>query len=181
MSVAGLAAFLGVVGAGEFLAVHSAQSQVKSAQSHVQALNTQVAELQAATAVHGKVQAQAQIVVQTLQGDIDWVRLLGQLATVMPPNVSLSSLDASRNAAGAESSTSSSTAPGVGTLTFSVKGTGGLPTVSAWLDGLAGDPALEGTWVSGITVTANGGAVTFGSTSDITSVAQSGRAEAVKQ
>jgi type IV pilus assembly protein PilM len=181
MSVAGLAAFLGVVGAGEFLTVHSAQHQVKAAQNHVQALSTQVAQLQAATAVHGKVQAQAQIVVQSLQGDIDWVRLLGQLAAVMPPNVSLTSFDATRAAAGAGSAASSSSTSGVGTLTFSVKGQGGLPTVSAWLDGLARDQSLEGTWVAGISVTSNGGTVTFSSTSNITSVAQSGRAEAVNQ
>jgi type IV pilus assembly protein PilM len=179
-SVAGLAAFLGVVGAGEFLAVHSAQNQVRVAQGHVQALNTQVAQLEAATAVHGQMQAQAQIVIGSLQGDIDWVRLLGQLAAVMPPNLSLTNFDGAR-AATAAATTGSAGTPGVGTITFSVKGTGGLPTVSAWLDGLAQDQSLEGTWVSGISVTANAGAVTFSSTSDITSVAHSGRAEAVKQ
>ena len=52
---------------------------------------------------------------------------------------------------------------------------------AAWLDGLARDQSLEGTWVSGISISGNGGTVTFSSTSDITSVAQSGRAEAVKQ
>jgi type IV pilus assembly protein PilM len=180
-SVAGLAAFLGVVGAGEFLAVHSAQHQVKAAQNHAQALTTQVAQLQAETAVHDQVKAQAQIVVGTLQGDIDWVRLLGQLAAVMPPNLSLTSFTGSRVSPTTGATTSPSSTPGVGTLTFSVKGTGGLPVVSAWLDGLAQDQSLEGTWVTGITVSSNGGAVTFSSTSDITSVAQSGRAEAVKQ
>jgi type IV pilus assembly protein PilM len=181
MSVAGLAAFLGVVGAGEFLAVHSAQDQVKSAQSHAQALNSELAQLQAATAVHGKVQAQAQVVIGTLQGDIDWVRLLGQLAAVMPPNLTLTSFGGTRVEASAVSTTGAASTPGVGTITFSVKGSGGLPAVSAWLDGLAQDQSLEGTWVSGINVTGNGGAVTFSSTSDITNVAQSGRAEAVKQ
>ncbi len=177
--VAGLAAFLGVVGAGELLTVHMAQNQVRSAQHQVQALTTQVNQLQAATAVHGKVQSQAQIVVGTLQGDIDWVRLLGQLAAVMPPNVSLSSFNGTR--VNPSASSSSSTTPGVGTLTFSVKGNGGLPVVSAWLDGLAQDQSLEGTWVTGITVAGNQGEVTFSSTADVTKVAQSSRAEAVKQ
>ena len=180
-SVAGLAAFLGVVGAGEFLAVHSAQHQVKTAESRVQSLTNQVSQLQAETAVHGQVQAQAKIVIGTLQGDIDWVRLLGQLAAVMPPNVALTSLNGSRILSTAGSAASSSNTPGVGTLTFSVKGTGGLPAVAAWLDGLAEDQSIEGTWVNGITLTGNGGSVSFSSTSDITSVAQSGRAEAVKQ
>jgi type IV pilus assembly protein PilM len=180
-SVAGLAAFLGVVGAGEFLAVHSAQDQVHAAEKHVQSLNTQVAQLQAQTAVHGQVQAQAQVVMTALQGDIDWVRLLGQLAAVMPSNLSLTSFDGSRNGTAAGSGATSSGTPGVGTLTFDVKGTGGLPAVAAWLDGLAQDQSLEGTWVSGISLSGNGGSVTFSSTSDITSVAQSGRAQAVNQ
>ena len=180
--VAGLAVFLGVVGAGEMLAVHSARNQVHAAEHQVQTLTSQVSQLESATAADNQVQSQAQIVVNTLQGDIDWVRLLGQLAAVMPPNVSLTNFTGSRVAATpAARSTSSSTASGVGTLTFSVKGSGGLPAVSAWLDGLAQDQSLEGTWVTGISVSANGGTVTFSSTSNITPVAQSGRAEAVKQ
>ena len=179
-SVAGLAAFLGVVGAGEFLAVLSAQHQVTMAQHHVQALTTEVAQLQTQTAVHSQVQAQAQMVVSTLQGDIDWVRLLGQLAAVMPPNMSLTSFQGTRSQASGSPS-SSSGAPGVGTLTFSVKGTGGSPAVAAWLDSLAKDQSLEGTWVTGISISGNGGTVSFGSTANITSVAQSGRAQAVKQ
>lgn len=178
-AVAGLAAFLAVVGGGELLTVHMAQNQVRSTQHQVQALTTQVNQLQAATAVHDKVQSQAQIVIGTLQGDIDWVRLLGQLAAVMPPNVSLTSFDGNRVTATATSSSAGT--PGVGTLTFSVKGSGGLPVVSAWLDGLAKDQSLESTWVTGITVTGNQGVVTFSSTSNITKVAQSTRAEAVKQ
>jgi hypothetical protein len=177
--VAGLAAFLGLVGAGELFAVHSARDQVKSAQHQVQNLTTQVNQLQAATAVHGKVQSQAQIVIGTLQGDIDWVRLMGQLAAVMPPNLSLTSFAGTRVAPTAASSSSATS--GVGTITFSVKGSGGLPAVSAWLDGLARDQSLEGTWVTGINITGNQGQVTFSSTSNITKVAQSTRAEAVKQ
>jgi type IV pilus assembly protein PilM len=180
-SVAGLAAFLGVVGAGEFLAVHSAQHQVKMAQNQAQALTTQVSQLQAETAVHGQVQDQAKVVVGTLKGDIDWVRLLGQLAAVMPPNLALTSFNGSRVQPSATPSAGSVSTPGVGTLTFTVKGTGGLPAVAAWLDGLAQNQSLEGTWVTGITISGSGGSVSFGSTSNITSVAQSGRAEAVKQ
>ena len=180
--VAGLAVFLGVVGAGEMLAVHSARNQVHAAEHQVQTLTGQVNQLEAATTAHNQVQSQAQIVVSTLQGDIDWVRLLGQLAAVMPPNMALTNFTGTRVAAtSTASSTSSSTTSGVGTLTFSVKGSGGLPAVSAWLDGLAQDQSLEGTWVTGISVSANGGTVTFSSTSNITPVAQSGRAEAVKQ
>jgi type IV pilus assembly protein PilM len=180
-SVAGLAAFLGVVGVGEFLAVHSAQHQVKTAESHVQALNSQVTQLQATTAVHGQMQAQAKVVIGALQGDIDWVRLLGQLAAVMPSNLALTSFSGTRVAPTTTSSASSAGTPGVGTMTFSVKGTGGLPAVAAWLDGLAEDQSLEGTWISGVTLSGNNGSVSFSSTSNITSVAQSGRAEAVKQ
>jgi type IV pilus assembly protein PilM len=198
--VAGLTALLGVAGLAQVMSVHSAQHKVELVQGHVASLTTQVARLQAATQVHGEVAARAQLEITALQGDIDWVRLLGQLATVMPPSLSLQSFSGTRTVAppvtppasstsksttaGSTStppaSTAGSASTGVGTLSFSVDGTGGLPAVAAWLDGLQRDQSLQGTWVSGISVTANGGKVTFTSTSEITPVAQSGRAEEVQ-
>ncbi len=174
--VAGLAGLLAAGGATELVQVHSAQNRVHSAQQQVATLTSQVAQLQAATAVHNQVQAQANLVVTALQGDIDWLRLLGQLAAVMPTNLTLSSMSGTRTVGASSAST-----PGVGTLSFTVQGTGGLPTVAAWLQGLKRDQSLTGTWVSGIATASNSGTVTFSSASSLTSLAESNRAKAVKQ
>jgi type IV pilus assembly protein PilM len=178
VGVAGVAGVLGLVTVAQSLEVNHARAQVRAVQSRVGILQSQVSTLQAQTAVHGKVHARQTLVVTALTGDIDWVRLLGQLGSVLPPNVSLTSFAGQRTQASPSSSAQTST-PGVGTLTFQVGGTGGLPTVAAWLDGLQKDHALQGTWVDSISITSTGGKVTFGSTTNLTPVADSGRAKAV--
>jgi hypothetical protein len=152
--------------------LHSAQHQVGSLQAQVNAL-------QAATAVHDKLQAQQTLVVTALTGDIDWVRVLGQLAAVMPPNLALTTFTGDRPAPTSGGSPSSA-ASGAGALSFSVTGTGGLPAVAAWLEGLQRDPDLQGTWVSGISLTSTGGKVTFTSSATLTPQSHSNRAEAVQ-
>jgi type IV pilus assembly protein PilM len=178
--VAGLCGLLGLVGVGQFLRVQHAETQVRSDKAQVTALSSQVSQLQAATAEHVQVQSRATMVVTALQGDIDWVRVLGQIAGVMPPSLSLTTFSGGRNVT-ASGASAASTTPGVGTLSFTVQGHGGLPAVAAWLKGLQRDHALEGTWVTGIAVTSNGGAVTFSSTSNLTNLAQSNRAQKVTQ
>jgi type IV pilus assembly protein PilM len=175
--LAGLLGVLAVASIGEAVAVHGAKAQVHKAQQQVAALQGQVGTLQATTAIHGRAQARATLVVTALTGDIDWVRVLGQLAAVMPPNLHLSSFTGSRTIGSSAGSTSSS--PGVGTLTFSVTGSGGLPAAAAWLEGLQRDHDLQGTWISGISVTGSGGQVTFSSTANLTPQSQSSRAQTV--
>jgi hypothetical protein len=179
--VAGFAALLGVVGVGEMLRVHSAQHGVHAAQARVNTLTQQVAVLQAATAVHGQAQARAALVQSALKGDVDWVRFLGQLATVMPSNLSLTNFQGTRtNVTGGPSAPSSSGSKDVGTLSYSVKGNGGLPAAKSWLIGLQQDPNVDGPWVTGIDVVRNGGAVQFTSSSGLTTVADSNRDKAVQ-
>jgi cell division ATPase FtsA len=178
--VAGFAALLGIAGAAEVLRVHSAEHQVHVAQARVDTLTTQVNSLEAATAVHGQAEARAALVQSALKGDIDWVRVLGQLATVMPPDVSLSNFQATRSNTVGSQASSSTHSTDVGTVTFSVKGNGGLPAAKSWLLGLQNDPDLDGTWVSGISVVKNGGAVQFSSSAGLTPVADNNRYKAVQ-
>jgi type IV pilus assembly protein PilM len=179
--LAGLVGVLALASVGQAVAVHNAKAQVHKAQQQVATLQSQVGALQAATAVHGQAEARATLVVTALTGDIDWVRVLGQLAAVMPPNLHLSSFNGARaTGASGGSSSSSTSSSGLGTLTFSVTGSGGLPAAAAWLEGLQRDHDLQGTWIQGISVTANGGQVTFSSTANLTTQSQSSRAQAVK-
>lgn len=181
--VAGMAALLGVSAFGQFLTVHKAHDQVHQAQQQVTALTGEVAQLHTKTAVHAQVLARADLEASALQGDIDWVRLLDQLSSVAPPGVSITNFSGDDALAGPSPSSSTSgssvSTPVAGTVTFAVTGPGGLPVVAKWLAGLQRDPSLSGMWVSGISVTANGGTATFSSAGDLTKAAESTRAQEV--
>jgi type IV pilus assembly protein PilM len=179
--VAGLAGVLALVGAGQVIAVHSEEDQVHQDQRQMTALTAHETKLQAATVVAGELKARAALETGALAGDVDWVRVLGQLAAVMPANLSLTSFTGTRSNLGATSSSASSTTEGIGTVNFSVTGGGGLPAAANWVLGLQRDPDLEGTWVTGISVKVNGGPVTFSSTAIMTGVAESNRAQEVQQ
>lgn len=173
--VAGVAGLLAVAGAGQAVRTHLARSQVQSAQRQVAALQGQVTKLTAETAVHGKVVSRAQMVRTALRGDVDWVRVISEVQAVTPPGLSLETLSGTRAVAGSPGPAGT----GIGSLTFGVTGSGGLPAVAAWIDGLQSDHSLEGTWVSGISVATNGGTVTFSSSSNLTPKADSNRSQAV--
>jgi Tfp pilus assembly protein PilN len=174
VSLAALVGVLAVAGAGEFLAVHAAQNKVHSAEARVTALTAEQSELNAKASVHSEVLARQSLDKQALAGDVDWVRVMGQLAAAMPSNLYLSSIQGNRS-----TSNSSSQASGVGTMNFSVTGTGGLPTASQWIAGLSGDPDVSNIWVSSITVNRNGGAVKFSSDVALTPNSESKRDQEV--
>ncbi|HVA74514.1 MAG TPA: type IV pilus assembly protein PilM [Acidimicrobiales bacterium] len=176
--VVGVAALLAFIGAGEAFAAHQARSQLHSAQQQASTLQSKVAQLQAQTAIHNQVASRARLASAALQGDVDWVRVINEVEAATPPGLSIQSLSGTRSTASGGATSAGSS--GVGTLTFSVSGSGGLPAVAAWVDGLHGDHSLQGTWVSGITTTSNGGSVTFTSNSNLTTNAHSDRAKAVQ-
>jgi type IV pilus assembly protein PilM len=177
--VVGLAGLLAVVGGAQYLQVHNAQDQVNAAKRQAGVLQGNVESLQAKTAVHGQMLARQGLVVTALTGDIDWVSVLNQLFKELPPGLSVTGVTGGR--ATGSGASSASTAPGVGTLSFSVTGSGGLPAAAAWLDALQRDPNLKGTWVAGVTVTGNSGTVNFTSNTNLTKHAQSTRAKAVQK
>lgn len=176
--VAGLAAVLVIAGGAEVLAVHHAQSKLVSAEGQVATMQSQVTRLQATTAVHGQMTARAAMVQSDLSGDVDWVRVLGQLATVMPSSLQLQNFSGSTMASA--NSTAGTVATGFGSLSFGVQGSGGLPAAAAWIDGLALDPDITSLTLGGITVTSNGGTVNFSSTGQLTTTSYSNRAQEYK-
>lgn len=172
--VAGLAGLLLLGGAGEMAAAHAARSQAQATQRHVSELQAQVARLQAETSVHSKVLQREHQLETALKGDIDWVRVLKEIQVATPPGLQIQSIAGSRPSSGGGAAASSA-----GVLTFSVSGTGGLPAAANWLDSLQKDLSVQGTWVSSITTT--GGAVSFGSTANLTTHAYSNRDQAVSK
>lgn len=172
--VAGLAGLLMVAGAGEMTVAHAARSQAEASQRHVTQLESQVARLQAETAVHAKVLQREHQLKSALQGDIDWVRVLTEIQAATPPGLQIKNLSGDRPISG----TGAAASTGEGSLTFSVSGSGGLPAVAAWIDSLQKDPSVQGTWVSSVS-TGPGGSVSFGSTTNLTTHAYSNRDQAV--
>jgi len=175
--VAGVAGLLVVAGGAELLATHEARNQVHSAQAQVALLNSQVAKLKAETAIHDKVLKRRTMVQSALKDDVDWVRVIKEIQGVTPSGLSTPTFTASRATTSGGAGTASS---GVGSLTFTVTGSGGLPAVAAWLDGLQSDHSLQGTWVSGISVSPSG-VVSFSSSTNLSTQAHSNRAQAVSK
>ncbi|MDE3206543.1 MAG: type IV pilus assembly protein PilM [Acidobacteriota bacterium] len=172
--IGGLIVLLGFASASQLVSLHKEQSAVRSAQTQASALSASVARMTAATAIHGTVQNRRTLVQTALKGDVDWVRVLGQLAGVMPQNLSLSSFSGSRsNVVGSGPSASSGSS--IGTVSVQASGNGGLLTASAFLQGLESDQDLSAPWISGVSVKQNGGAVTFSSTGLLTTKSESSR------
>ena len=180
VGVGALVGVLALVGAGEAFAVHSERNQVHSAQTQAAVLQAQVDKLTAETAVHGKLLSRRAMVKSALQGDVDWVRVLAEVNAAKPAGLNLQSFTGARPVVTSTTSATSGATSQVGTVTFAVTGTGGLPAAAAWLDGLEHDPSLQGTWLPGITVDSAGNQVTFTSNSNLTVKADSDRSKKVQ-
>lgn len=173
-------AALAVGGVVVFSSVSSAQNAARAESAHVPALTAEVGHLQAVTSIHAKAQARAALESTALSGDVNWVRLLGQFAGVLPPQLSITSFSATRTTPAPNSATSNSaTSNSIGTVSFAVQGSGGLPSASQWLTQLSSDPDLANLSVGSISVKTNGGTVNFSSSATITPVAESARSKGV--
>lgn len=182
LGVAGLVGLLVVLGGVQVLRVHDANAHLASDNRQIADLNSEVSTLQAQTAVHGEAVNAAQTEISALTGDIDWVRVIGQLSAAMPADVHITSFSGTRTDAPGAAATSGSTTPGIGTISVAVSGSANADGAADWLDDLARDGDLTGTTISGISVTTGASpSVTFSSTSDLTTDGQSSRAKAVKQ
>ena len=159
----------------EFSSVSSAQNAARAESAKVPVLTAEVGHLEAATSIHATMQARAALESTALSGDLDWVRLLGQFAAVLPPQLTITSFSGTRTVAAAAPGTATS----VGSVTFEVQGSGGLPSASNWLAQLASDPDLANVYVGSINVKTNGGAINFSSSASVTPVAESARSRGV--
>lgn len=174
MAVAGtlvVAVLLGMGGVYRELQVRTAEHATNVDKAQVATLTTDVSTLQASTVVHNNMLARSTMVTNVLKGDLDWVRMLEQLASVMPPQVSISSFTGTR--------TMGRTGTGVGSVTFSVRGPGDAKDAAQWIEALQKDPNFQTTWVSGISISSAAPGdpqiVSFSSTANITPAAQSNR------
>jgi type IV pilus assembly protein PilM len=169
-----LAAVLGGAWAVRHEQVASVRNQVASYVTSNRSLQSQVTALSGVTNLKSQVGAQRQLAAGALNGNVDWVRLLGQLAAVMPPDQYLSSFAGTSNAAGGQSTGTAQGAPSLGTVQVTVSGHNGQESVAQWLRATARVPSLSNVSVGG---SSDGGSLdSFSSSASLGPLAASNRA-----
>jgi type IV pilus assembly protein PilM len=185
VAAAVLAVLLGGLSARSVLALRHAQADL-STQEHVNGkIQAEMARYAPLQKLNTDLTTSRKRVAAALAGDIAWPKFLSDFIRSMPDNVWIQSLSvtASPKTAAATSPAAGSAAgsaaapPTVGSLQVAVTGID-YPSVAAWLEKVAADPALSGLTISGITKADTGGhpLVTFGSTATLTPAARSDRA-----
>ncbi len=115
-----------------------------TAQAQLTPLQAEITQLQSKVSIRAEVHTYQAQVKSLLADDVDWDRLLGQIAAEMPSDVALSSFSGSTDQPGTAPATD------VGTVNFNATANKGKLSIAAWLVGLRHIPALSGTWVSNL-------------------------------
>ncbi|MGH9103307.1 MAG: type IV pilus assembly protein PilM [Acidimicrobiales bacterium] len=132
------------------------QQSLAAEQAQVSTLQGEVGKLHHVAVVDSQVTKGSQVVKDALAGDVDWTRLLTQVAGALPRDVWLTTF---------QGTAGSPTSPG--TLTVGGKGFDHTAT-AAWITDESKLASLSDVYVSSSTRAANGGPATFASTADLT-------------
>jgi Tfp pilus assembly protein PilN len=156
LAVAAVAAALGTGWAVRKAQVSQAQSSQRQAEAKNTRFQQQIAALHHVTEVNADFSGWQKLYATALGKDVDSIRLLQQIAAVMPANVHLQTLVVSVGATGGNQATPSSQAATAstsdGTLTVTAAATS-KEDVAAWLRALSTLPGLQTVWVSSISQT----------------------------
>lgn len=169
-AAAAVAAFAGLLlalyslRAGE---VADAEDDAAVAEARTGELNVEVSQLQDVEALQSEIATRRSTVVQVLDGDVAWIRLIQEVATVLPDDVWLTTFSGSRGTA---------LEPGV--VTFGGMGFDHAST-ARWIIRLSDLGAITGLWVPSSTKVEGGSRdlVTFTSNATLTPSAASNRVE----
>jgi type IV pilus assembly protein PilM len=160
--VIGAAALLGTLWVVRGNQVNSRKQATQDAQTKAAALNQQIGQLTPQTQIQQTVAQREQQVRSALAGDVDWARLITQVASAMPDDVWLTSLNG--------------TSANAGTPQISVNGKGlSQPSTAAWIERIENLASITDLWVSSSTGSGNGLPVAFTSNASLTSAANSDR------
>ncbi len=175
---------LGALGGSRYLQVRHAQSALAADNREVQRLQAQAASFVQVTRLRGQVASARQVVAGALTGDVDWVKLLDEIAARQPAGVVLSTFNGQANAVGQavapQPGAGTPTTPSVGTLNLSATYNRDLVQVSQWVVAIEGIPGLEDTWVSSIQQSTGSGpaaASSFSATANLGPAALSNRSK----
>ena len=170
-AVAALAALLGLGWLARHNQVTSARDRAHQAQTQAAALRQQVARLQPVTNLDTQLAQRRRLVSQSLSDDVAWTRLLGEVATVIPNDVWLTSFTGQK--AGVSGAGAVSVPGTVGTLSVNAMGFD-HSSAARWLLRVGDLRSLAGLWLPSSTRAGATGLVTFTSTADLTAAARSG-------
>jgi type IV pilus assembly protein PilM len=164
-AVAGLFVVLLLLWAARGVQVNRERDEAEAREGEVAQLQQQVAQFQDLTALQTDLTQREAAVRQVLTGDVEWTRLLQEVATAIPNDVWLTSFSGTN----------------AGTVNFSAMGFDQTST-ARWLLRIGELASFNGLWVPSSTKAPGpGGLVTFTSTANLTEAAQSDRADDILQ
>jgi len=181
VAAAVMAVLLGGLSVRSVLALRQAQAGLTTQQKVNGKIQAQMAQFAPLQKLNTDLTTSRNRVGAALASDIAWPKFLSDFIRSMPDTVWIQSLSVQASpktaAAPAAAGSAAAAAPTIGSLQVAVTGID-YPSVAAWLEKVAADPALSGLTISGITRSDTGGhpLVTFGSTATLTPAAHSDRA-----
>lgn len=179
MAVGAFAGLLVLASAGRAAQVTVAHHDLSNAKTTVASLQAQKATFNDVATVYSQLQGRQQLYITALGHDVDWVKLLNQITSGMPADVSISTVTAQRPAVSGTNTQAASSLSTDGTITFNATAKGGQQSVADWLRSLYAIPGLQNAWVENSTETGQGKAVSFNSDAQVTPAAESSRAKTI--
>ena len=162
-AVALIAALLVVIWAFRGHQISSQRQTIADDQTRTAALQRQLAQLGPVAQLQTSLAQRQQQVRSALSGDIGWTQLLNEISGVLPNDVWLTSFSGTGGPGG------------VAHMTVQAKGLSQTST-AAWIQRISSLSAVTGLWVPNSTSGGSGAGVTFSSSANLTSAADSNRA-----
>ena len=176
IGVLSLLALLFVVGRVQLA---SANAELATAQQRLRNAEAEKAKYSEVPAVYAAVDAARAELTQAMGNEVQVARLVSQLAAILPPDVALTQVsmtigEPDKSGTGTAASTTQTTEPLVGTVTFSGEARS-FNDVSAWIDTLRNDPDYENVILTDVSRDTTADVYVFTNTAELTDQALSGR------
>ena len=181
---AGVVVACGAAAGSRYVQLRHVDHQVADLRTEIAGLHSQVGRYSQITRLQASVTADHTLVTDALQGDVGWLRLLGDIGRVEPKGVALTSFSgtASDLYSGQAAAPASSAGPvPLGSVTMQARFDQKIPQVSSWLVALEKVPGLQDTWVSSVSSpTANAGQAATGQFSANATIGQQAASDRYK-
>ncbi len=177
----GVVAVCGVAAGTKYLELRHVQQQIASEQREVAVLQAKTRAYGSLTTLQNDVATGRSLATSALKGDVDWLRLLGDIGRVQPAGVTLTSFSGSASTVAGSQGAAPTGPSTLGSVTMQAQFDQKIPQVSNWLVALERVPGLQDTWVSSVSSpTGNGTSHSsgqFAATASLGSKAASDRAK----
>lgn len=165
VGLAVLAVVLGGVWAMRHFQVAGVNHQVAGYSATNAALKGQLGSLSNITALKSQIASDRSLATTALNGEVDWMRLLGQIAAVLPSDEWITSFNGTAQTGTGPVTAAPGAPAGLGTVQLSLSGRAGQESVAQWLRAVAKIPAFDYVTVGASSSSAT--ADSFTSTADV--------------